>query len=796
MPKLTYDGEIHISTFSSRMAKTGKNKKLLWSEFLLSLLRTTTTKETIQEYFKMGKDEQDRIKDVGAYVGGWLKEGRRKTGCVEHRTLLTLDADFAQPDMLDTFDLVYGCAVAVYPTHKHTPEKPRLRFVIPLARPVSAEEYEALGRRVAGDLGIDLFDDTTYQATRIMYYPSTAANGEFKPEYRDAPWLDPDKVLAQYPDWRDTSYWPTSSRVDATRSREAKKQGNPLEKPGLVGAFCRCYDIDTAIEKFLPDVYTACALPGRYTYAKGSTAAGLVLYDDGTFAYSNHATDPASGKLCNAFDLVRVHLYGDRDEDAAPDTPMSRRPSFLAMTELVENDLEVKRLLHKERMDRARTDFDSPPDDEHWEDRLDTSKGKVLSNVHNVHLIICNDPRLKDCVAYNALKVRLVALHDLPWRKVLDSVNGDTWVDSDDTRLFQFLEEEYGVTGENKIRNGLLNAANDNIIHPIRDYLEGLVWDGTPRLDGLLVDYLGAEDTPYTRAVTKKTFTAAAARVFEPGCKFDYVLVLAGPQGRGKSTLVAKMARGWYTDSLAGIGTKEAYEGLQGYWLVELGELAAMRKIEIETIKNFISKQVDSYRAAYGRRMEDHPRQCVFIGTTNSTAFLRDDTGNRRFWPVRLGEQAPAKTVWGDLTQPVIDQLWAEAVALYREGEPLTVPPELAASAQEQQREFTEDDPRRGLVEIYLETLLPAEWEGWDIGRRQGWFSEDDSMRAVGTVRRNFVCAAEIWAECFGNDLRKFPRLDRGEVIAILRQLPDWKEDPKRQRCGVYGRQTRFRRVT
>lgn len=334
MISLRYDGEIHISTFSSRMAKTGKNKTLPWSEFLPSLLRTTTTKETIQEYFKMGKDEQDRIKDVGAYVGGWLKEGRRKTGCVEHRTLLTLDADFAQPDMLDTFDLMYGCAVAVYPTHKHTPEKPRLRFVIPLARPVSAEEYEAIGRRVAGDLGIDLFDDTTYQATRIMYYPSTAANGEFKPEYRDAPWLDPDKVLAQYPDWRDTSYWPTSSRVNAARSREAKKQGNPLEKPGIVGAFCRCYDIDAAIEKFLPGIYTACALPDRYTYVKGSTAAGLVLYDDGVFAYSNHATDPASGKLCNAFDLVRVHLYGDQDEDSAPDTPMSRRPSFLSMQDL------------------------------------------------------------------------------------------------------------------------------------------------------------------------------------------------------------------------------------------------------------------------------------------------------------------------------------------------------------------------------------------------------------------------------------------------------------------------------
>ena len=744
----------------------------------------------------MGKGEQDAIKDVGGFVGGWMKGGRRKTGCVEHRTLLTLDADLAQTDLLDMFDLSYGCAAAVYSTHKHTPEKPRLRFIAPLSRPVTAEEYEAIGRRVAYDLGIDQFDDTSYQPMRLMFYASTAADGEFFKDYRDGPWLDPDAVLSQYHDWRDTSYWPTSSRMADVRKREAKKQGDPLEKPGIVGAFCRCYDIDAAIEKFLPDVYTSCAIPGRYTYARGSTAAGLVLYDGGVFAYSNHATDPASGKLCNAFDLVRVHLYGDRDEDAAPDTPMSRRPSFLAMTELAENDLEVKRLLHKERMDRAGADFAPSPDSEHWEDRLDTSKGKVLSNVHNAHLIICNDPRLKGCAAYNALKVRLVALRDLPWRKVLDPVNGDTWADSDDTRVFQFLEEEYGVTGENKIRSGLLNAANDNIIHPIRDYLEGLSWDGTPRLDGLLVEYLGAEDTPYTRAVTKKAFTAAAARIFEPGCKFDYVLVLAGPQGRGKSTLAAKMARGWYTDSLAGIGTKEAYEGLQGYWLVELGELAAMRKIEIETIKNFISKQVDSYRAAYGRRVEDHPRQCIFIGTTNSTAFLRDDTGNRRFWPVRLLDQSPAKTVWGDLTPPIIDQLWAEAVALYRDGEPLILPPELAASAREQQQEFTEDDPRRGLVELYLETLLPVEWESWDIGRRQGWFSEDDSMRAVGTVRRNFVCAAEIWAECFGNDLRKFPRLDRGEIIAILRQLPDWREDTKRQRCGAYGRQTRFRRVT
>jgi len=804
MPDLKYDGEVHIAEFTSRSEKTGRNQTLRWSEFLERLLTTTRTRETLQEYLKMGREQQDGLKDAGGYVGGWLKNGRRKRDALEHRTLLTLDADFAQPDLLDTFELMYGNAAAVYPTHKHTPQKPRMRLVIPLARPVSAEEYEAVGRRVAGDLGMDQFDDTTYQAVRLMFYPSTSADGEFQPEYRDGPWLDPDAVLSCYPDWRDTSYWPTSSRVNRERKREAKKQGDPLSKPGLVGAFCRCYDIDGAIEKFLPEVYVPCTMPGRYTYAKGSTSAGLVVYDGGVFAYSNHATDPASGKLCNAFDLVRLHLYGGLDEDTNPDTPMSRRPSFLAMSDLAAQDGAVKRLLNDERQERAKADFSEPlaaeEDDDSWVDELEVDrKGKVVATIDNVCIILCHDPLLKGKVAYNEFKVRPVALGDLPWRKVPASINGSTWNDADDSALRRYLEKYYKLTGKEKIMDGMVNAAHEHTIHPVRDYLTGLVWDGTPRLDTLLVDYLGAEDTPYVRAVTRKTFTAAAARIFDPGCKFDFVLVLAGPQGRGKSTLVAKMSRGWYTDSLAGIGTKEAYEGIQGYWLVELGELAATRKIEIEAVKNFISKQVDSYRAAYGHRVEDHARQCIFIGTTNSTGFLRDDTGNRRFWPVRLGDKAPAKTVWDDLTEPVIDQLWAEAVCRYRDGETLFLPPNLTTCAQEQQQEFTEDDPRAGEIQLYLDTLLPESWSSWDKERRQGWFAEGEEIREIGKLRRDRVCVAEIWAECFGRDIGRntgtMKRQDASELRSIMRQMPGWRESPKKAKCGPYGTQRCFERM-
>lgn len=799
MENVTYDGEIHIAVFSSRMAKSGRNKTLRWSEFLDSIMTTTRTKESLRDYFKMKKDEQDGIKDVGAYIGGWMKDGRRKAANLVHRTLLTLDADFAKPDLLDAFDLLYGCAAAVYPTHKHTPEKPRLRFVVPLSRPVSAEEYEAVSRRVAYDLGIDQFDDSTYQTTRIMYYPSTAADGEFCPDWLDGPWLDPDEVLSQYPDWQDTSYWPVSSRIGEVRSKEAKKQGNPLEKPGLVGAFCRCYDIDAAIEKFLPGVYTSCAIPGRYTYASGSTAAGLVLYDDGLFAYSNHATDPASGKLCNAFDLVRIHLYGERDEDVEPRTPISKWPSFLAMQDLASADTEVKRLLNRERLDRARADFDTPLEDadENWADELEVDrKGKVLSTIDNVYIILLHDPLLKGAVAYNDLKVRPVALQSLPWRTVADTVNGSTWTDADDSALRRYLEKFYKITGKDKIMDGMMNASKYNAFHPIRNYLEGLVWDGIPRLDTLLIDYLSAEDTPYVRAVTRKTFTAAVARIFEPGCQFDCVLTLAGPQGRGKSTLVIKMSNGWYTNSLMGLGTKEAYEGIQGYWLVELGELAALtgKWASRETVKNFISKRVDSYRAAYGKRTEDHPRQCIFIGTTNSMAFLRDDTGNRRFWPVRLGEHPPEKTVWGGLTQTEIDQTWAEAVVRYHEGEPLMLSTELEAYALEQQRDFTEEDPRAGEIVKFLDILLPEDWSKKDKAARQLWFADEMTV-GKGVKARNRICVAEIWNELFMESTSRLDR-QRGDAIrSVLRSLPGWKEAPKKKMCGPYGSQRCFERL-
>ena len=299
---ITHNGELAVALGKSRFETAWKNKTMLWSVLLKRLSASQQTGETHAEYMKLPKSEQDRIKDIGGFVGGHLKDGRRKTGAVVARQILTLDLDFPPADLweslMDNLDL--DCAMAVYSTHKHTPDKPRLRLIMPLSRAVSPDEYEAIARKIAEKIGIDYFDDSTFQPARLMYWPSNSA--DVAPEFRsyDAPFLNADEVLAEYPDWMDTSYWPESSRMTGLRKKQADKQGDPTAKKGIVGAFCRTYTIPEAIAKFLPEVYTETARPDRYTYAAGTTASGLVVYDGDLFAYSNHSTDPASGQLCNA----------------------------------------------------------------------------------------------------------------------------------------------------------------------------------------------------------------------------------------------------------------------------------------------------------------------------------------------------------------------------------------------------------------------------------------------------------------------------------------------------------------
>ena len=753
---------------------------MLWSELLDRMSTTTRTPETVAEYKAMSRSKQSEIKDCGGFVGGYCNNGSRSD--IRFRSVLCLDADYADGELWPDWGLLYGNAAAVYSTHKHTAEKPRLRLVIPLARDVDPDEYQAIGRRVAATLGIDKFDDTSYQPQRMMYWPSTSQDGTYVFDYIDGPMLDPDEVLATYHDWRDVSAWPMSSRVAEVVKKTAAKQKDPLEKGGLVGAFCRAYPIEEAIEAFIP-AYQPCDEPNRYTYTEGSTAAGVVIYD-GKFSYSHHATDPTSGQLCNAWDLVRLHRFHGLDTDCDIDTPAIRRPSYKAMSELASGDKRVKAQLVSDRMAEAAVDFEAPAEDgKDWRGLLKiTEKGGIAQTIENVVIILQHDPALAGRLALNEMEHTIVTTQSLPWREVRCV---SQWVDADDAALRYYLERTYGLTGKDRIFDAVNVVAQQAAFHPVREYLDGCAWDGVPRVETLLIDYLGAEDTAYTRAVTRKTLAAAVARIYRPGCKFDYMLTLRGRQGLGKSALIAKLGGAWFSDTFGTMQGKEAYEQVMGVWIMEVGELAGMRKAEAETIKLYISKQSDRFRPAYGRRLQEFPRQCIFIGTTNETQFLRDTTGNRRFWIVDTPNE-PTRDLWDELTPETVAAIWGEAVEIYKAGEQLYLDRTLEAAARAVQEAYEEEDPRLGIVADYLDRLLPENWDELDLYSRRQWLESN----STGTVRRTRVCTLEIWAEALGGNPDRFDRYVGKEITAIMARLPAWRRQKNdRASLRLYGQQ-------
>lgn len=795
MSNLKYDGPITIATGSSRKSVNWKNEEILWSAFAKRLEEVTRTQETLAEYKAFAKARRDEIKDVGGFVGGTLKGGRRKADAVIQRRLITLDLDYVTPSDApwETVELILGCAAVLYSTHSSTSKAPRLRLVIPLTRPVDPDEYTAVARRIAGDIGIDLCDDTTYEPHRLMYWPSASRDAEFCYRASDGPWLDPDEQLRRYHDWHDPNEWPVSSRKQDIMKRLAKKQGDPTEKKNIVGAFCRVYSIEDAIETFLPEVYIKCG-EGRYTYAGGSTSGGLVLYENGKFAYSHHGTDPISGKLCNAFDLVRLHMFGDKDDEAAPGTPVSRLPSYAAMSDIAINDEAVRQDLAMARIKELSDKWDDISDDDtEWLKELTiTPKGTFEATIDNARLVLLHDPELKNSYYYDEFRERPIVSGDLPWES-LEKRTSDCWCDSDDSGLRLHLERHYGIDHAAKIRDAVELAMLSRKRHPVREYLNELAWDGVNRMDTLFIDYLGAADNEYTREVTRKSLIGAVARIMKPGCKHDHTLVLVGPQGCRKSTTLAKLGKKWFSDSLYTVSGKDAYEQLQGYWIIEMGEMAATRKAELEQIKQFMSKQTDSYRAAYARRTQEHPRQCAFFGTTNDDEFLRDNTGGRRFWPVTVTDKGRERG--GLLTEEIVDQIWAEAVVRYEAGEQWFLSEQVEAMAKKVQEEHTEMNGKQGLIEKFLDTLLPENWDTMDLEKRLLFLNGGFGEREEGKEQRSCVCAIEIWQELFRGDPKTFTQAQAREINGILRRLPNWKSRSALN-CGIYGRQRGFVRDT
>ena len=794
--------DLVISVGQSRASKEWKNKTTSWESLVARLAKCKHTGETAREYKAMTKAAQGKVKDVGGFVGGTVRDGgARKADTIIARSLVTLDIDYGEPSTVDTIrDMLYGTAWCLYSTHSHTPERPRYRLVLPLSREVSPDEYIPIARRIADDIGIDLFDSSTYEPSRLMYWPSAPADIEYVFVQGEGEPVDADKVLGSYTDWRNPVEWPLDSRTSKTIIRRpGTKQEDPTEKQGIIGAFCRTYSITEAIVAFLPAVYTPTDKPDRWTYALGSTSGGLVIYED-KWAYSHHGTDPCCEKLCNAFDLVRLHLYGSEDESADINTPVNRLPSFRHMEQTAMANRWVAGRMAREKLQSIQEDFGDlvdEPNEDNWMEslKMDEKRKNFLPSPYNFGIILRNDKALKEAVRLDKFSSRMTVMRDLPWRPQAED---PFWNNTDDAGLIEYINQHYDMTGKTALLDASEIAFSQTGFHPVRDYLKSLQWDGKERLDTLLIDYLGAEDSPLTRAMTRKHFTAAVARVMAPGCKYDYVLTLIGPEGSGKSTLVRVMALDkWFTDSLTSIEGKEAMEQLRGKWLVEMGELTNYKKSTSEAYKAFLSKQDDFYRPAYGRKAETYLRQCVFFATTNEKAFLKGDTGNRRFWVVECGVAPAVSNPWTELPEER-DQIWAEAVVRWKAGEELFLPRELEQKARERQEAHNElsADDRVGLIDAYLHTPIPDTWDGFTREQRAAWYQTSSQIGqedgAQQMHRRETVCALEVLVECLGMKTDDKTRYKTKEINQILRDM-DCVKYIGRTREPVYGLQRRFK---
>jgi predicted P-loop ATPase len=378
---------------------------------------------------------------------------------------------------------------------------------------------------------------------------------------------------------------------------------------------------------------------------------------------------------------------------------------------------------------------------------------------------------LRGCVRLNLLSEQKTAVEGLPWAR---NAAGNLWRDEDTTELCRWLEPIFEKTSRADVRNALNAIAMRQAYHPIRDYLNGLTWDGVPRLDTLFIYYMGAEDSGYVRAVTRKSLVAAVARVMTPGCKYDYMLVLIGGQGIKKTSLLHMLAvkPEWFSDSLKTFDGQKAQEAVRGKWILEIADMQTFEKSEINAAKSFITQQSDYYRPAFGEEMKDFPRQCVFFGTSNDFECLRDPTGGRRFWPIVADQQGRQKNLESDL--PVeLDQIWAEAVVRWAQGEPLYLTPEFEAVAAAHQELHRESHPWEDLIREYLDTQVPENWLDWDIETRRIFLS-GNATGVFKLIPLPYVSVQEIWELVLNSQMKMLNMRDARIIGQILRRQPDW----------------------
>ena len=512
----------------------------------------------------------------------------------------------------------------------------------------------------------------------------------------------------------------------------------------------------------------------------------------------HHATDIACGRELNAFQLVMLHLFGSDNNDAVKKMKEVARDDEHVRTQLILDNGEFDEdEINEDNQSESPVVSKAKPIKD-WISKLSIGiDGAIENTSKNLEIILENDKNLQG-FAYNELSNRVEVIGRVPWDRPKDN---RFWREADESQLRLYIDKKYIEFKERNFEVAFNAIVDNRRFHPVRDYLDSLPkWDGVKRVEEVFIKFLSADDNDYTRAITKKTFAACVARAYHPGTKFDSIPVLDGAQGIGKSTLIKYLAgEEFFSDnlSLTDMNDKTAAEKIQGNWLIEIGELSGMKKADIEKVKSFVSTTDDKYRASYGRVVESHPRQCVIFATVNGDGrgYLRDITGNRRFWIVKCN-QTLQKRMWDENDKNYRDQFWSEAKEIYESGEELYLEGNLLDIATDYQNEALEQDERVGIVEQYLNRLLPTNWHEMDLYKRRSFLNGDDFICEKGTIQRTEVSNAEIWCECFGKSQSDLKSSDSYQLAAIMKQIGGWERTSSIKKQPIYGRQKIYKKVT
>ena len=389
----------------------------------------------------------------------------------------------------------------------------------------------------------------------------------------------------------------------------------------------------------------------------------------------------------------------------------------------------------------------------------------VKQLVHNFEIVMDKDSRFAGKIRLNEFAQQPYLYGSVPWE---NENNCRAWSSHDDSALFSLIQADYGLKSRQDFADALKNVSMRNKFHPVRELLDSLTWDGKEHIRSLLPEYLGAEDSDYTYQVMRLWMLGAVARIFRPGCKFDYCMILQGAQGVGKSTLPRLMALddSWFSDSLDSLDTDRSAQSLIGVWICELAELKSLARTTggMESVKKFLTATQDRFRQPYERRADTYLRSCVFMGTTNKSDFLSDQTGNRRFLIVKVGEQKPEKNLFDESAMEDIRQSWAEAVYIWKNEKPTLILPEsLKQEAEQAQNDNMADDGSSGIIEAYLE----------------------DQTK---------VCAIQVWQEALGQSGTP-PKWKAAEINSVVSKVPGWVKIKNVSRFGKFGSQRGYEKV-